>query len=94
MKAKRINSIFWLLAAILLSGAVQTSCSHEPDVNPPSSLKEVLAGIDRISTITENPDTVAIRKKTEGLLDYKEQYSLSFRQDLINYGPLTVSDLI
>ena len=38
--------------------------------------------IDCISDIKKNPDTAAIRKKSEGLLDYKEQYSMSFRQNL------------
>ena len=80
--------ILWMLAAILTicGGILFSGCTDDNDnpvVNPEfTTLKEALQGIDRISDIKENPDTVAIRKKTEGLLDYREQYSMSFRQDL------------
>ena len=73
--------------AILLCGSwVVSSCGvsdDNPVVTPEhATLKEALQGVDRISDIKENPDTAAIRKRTEGLLDYKEQYSMMFRQDL------------
>ncbi|MBR5326634.1 MAG: hypothetical protein IKU49_09130, partial [Prevotella sp.] len=76
--------IYWLVAAILLAGPVLTSCVEDdnPVVPKYATLKEALESIDRISDIKENPDTAAIRKKAEGLLDYKEQYSMTFRQDL------------
>ena len=74
----------WVLAAILVicGGILFSGCTDDNDnpvVNPEfTTLKEALQGIDRISDIKENPDTAAIRKKSEGLLDYKEQYSMSF----------------
>ena len=78
----------WVLAAILTicGGILFSGCTDDNDnpvVNPEyTTLKEALQGIDRISDIKENPDTAAIRKKSEGLLAYKEQYSMAFRQDL------------
>ena len=76
----------WLVAAILLAGSVLlTSCVNDDNpivAHEYATLKEALQGIECISDIKENPDTAAIRKKAEGLLDYKEQYSMSFRQNL------------
>ena len=78
--------ILCLAAVILLtSPMLLVSCVNDdnPVVAPEyTTLKEALQGIDCISDIKENPDTAAIRKKSEGLLDYKEQYSMSFRQNL------------
>ena len=79
--------IFLLHIAILFCGSWLVSSCVVSDDNPVvtpehATLKEALQGIDRISDIKENPDTAAIRKRTEGLLDYKEQYSMMFRQDL------------
>ena len=65
----------WVLAAILTicGGILFSGCTDDNDnpvVNPEfTTLKEALQGIDRISDIKENPDTAAIRKKSEGLLD-------------------------
>ena len=79
--------IFLLHIAILFCGSWLVSSCVVSDDNPVvtpehATLKEALQGVDRISDIKENPDTAAIRKRTEGLLDYKEQYSMMFRQDL------------
>ena len=76
--------IYWLVAAILLAGPVLTSCVEDDNPVAPkyATLKEALESIDLFSDIKENPDTAAIRKKAEELLDYKEQYSMTFRQDL------------
>ena len=77
--------VFLLHISILFCGSWLASCSNDdtPVVTPEhATLKEALTCIDRISDIKENPDTAAIRKRTEGLLDYKEQYSMMFRQDL------------
>ena len=79
-----------MLAAILVicGGILFSGCTDDNDnpvVNPEfTTLKEALQGIDRISDIKENPDTVAIRMRMEGLLDYKELYSMAFRQNLNN----------
>lgn len=85
------RQLLWLITAILLvSPVLMTSCSDDdnPVVTPEyATLKEALQAVDCISDIMENPDTVAIRKKSEGLLDYKEQYSMSFRQDLNHDQP-------
>ena len=81
----RSSLILGLCCVVMM--AVLTACTSDNDDNPVvapeyATLKEALQGIDRISDIKEDPDTAAIRKKTEGLLDYKEQYSMTFRQDL------------
>lgn len=75
-----------MIVAILLAIPVLlTSCSNDdnPDVTPQyATLKEALQGVDRITNITENPDAKSVTKKQQGVLDYKEQYSMKFRQDL------------
>ena len=79
------RQLLWLITAILLVSPVLTSCSSDDNtVATPeyATLKEALQAVDRISGIMENPDAEALRKRAEGLLDYKEQYSMSFRQDL------------
>lgn len=84
------RQLLWLITAILLVSPVLTSCSSDDNtVATPeyATLKEALQAVDRISGIMENPDAEALRKRAEGLLDYKEQYSMSFRQDLNHDQP-------
>jgi len=83
-----------VVVAFLLTATLSvffTACSSDSDsdsngaavvVTEQSTLKEALKGIDRISMIEEDPDTVVKRRKAEGSLDYKEQLSMSFRQDV------------
>ena len=70
-----------VVVAFLLTATLSvffTACSSDSDsdsngaavvVTEQSTLKEALKGIDRISMIEEDPDTVVKRRKAEGSLD-------------------------
>lgn len=64
--------------------AVMSSCQrNEPEVDPAyAELRQALEKIELFSTIEADPDTAAVRKRAQGELDYKAQYSLFFTQDL------------
>ena len=79
-----------MLAALMIWGLVSlNSCKNDEIPTGPeqpetvySTLKEALQSIDHITLIRENPDTAAMEAKERGELDYKEQYSMLFLQDL------------
>ena len=73
-----------VIGAVLLSTLLFNSCKHDdPEVEPQyTSLKQALMDIQSISMIEADPDTAAVRRKATGEWDYKEQYSMFFRQDL------------
>lgn len=83
MKTKVYNLSF---AAILLwSVLLIYSCGNTdfPGGDTPphyATLKEALQDIPLISKVKENPDTAAMKMQAE--LNYKEQYSMMFTQDL------------
>ena len=77
--------LLWLVAIILLASPLLTSCSLDdtPVVAPEyATLKDALSSIDCISDIKEDPDTAIISNRQRGKVDYKEQYSMFFRQDV------------
>ena len=80
MKSK---TLFWALV-VLLSTLQFQSCKHDNPVVPPeyTTLKQALLDIESISMIEADPDTAAVRRKNKGEYNYKEQYSMFFRQDL------------
>jgi hypothetical protein len=79
MKSK---TLLWILA-VLLSILPFYSCKHDDPVNPEyTTLKQALLDIESISMIEADPDTAAVRKKKKGEWNYKEQYSMLFKQDL------------
>ena len=85
MKKERLCQ--WaLIVTFFCATAVFTACTQDDnnDVVAPeySTLKEALQDISLITMIKENPDTAAVTKKKMGELDYKEQYSMFFTQDL------------
>ena len=85
MKKERLCQ--WaLIVTFFCATAVFTACTQDDnnDVVTPeySTLKEALQDISLITMIKENPDTAAVTKKKMGELDYKEQYSMFFTQDL------------
>lgn len=75
---------FVALTFLLWSLLIATSCSNDDCDSSPSpqyaTLKEALQHIESITKISENPDTSAMKRKEE--LNYKEQYSMFFLQDL------------
>ena len=83
MKTRVYNLSF--AAIILWSVLLIYSCGNTdfPGGDTPphyATLKEALEDIPLISEIKENPDTAAMKKQSE--LNYKEQYSMMFKQDL------------
>ena len=84
----RKHVISWIAVILILCGtSVFTSCSDDDDspvVHEPTyaTLKEALVGINQISLIKADPDQRSVKKKESGKLEYKEQYSMLFRQDL------------
>lgn len=85
---RRELAVTWMLLLLMLCGtSVFTACSDDDDAIVPhepsyATLKEALVSIDKISLIKDDPDQNAIAKKEKGSLEYKEQYSVLFRQDL------------
>lgn len=85
---RRECTMSWIVVVLMLCGTnVFTACSEddESEANHKpayTTLKEALVGIDQISFIKQDPDPYTMKKKEKGLLDYKEQYSMLFRQDL------------
>ena len=78
---------WWLIATFFCTTALFTACTRDDNViidpeSEISTLKEALQNIPSISMIKEDPDTAAVTKKKQGELDYKEQYSMFFTQDL------------
>lgn len=79
------KQLHWLIAAIFVVSPLLTSCSNDdkPESTPEyATLKEALASIDRITDIKSDPDATIVKKKQRGELDYKEAYSMFFRQDV------------
>ena len=75
---KRIVTVFYVL--LLMAGFAACSNDDNAVVNPPySELKTVLQQTGLFYDITEDPDTSIIKQKTE--LNYKEQYSMFYKQD-------------
>ena len=75
---KRIAIAFYVL--LLISGFVACSSDDNAVVNPQSSdLKAVLQQTGLFYDISADPDTSIIKKKAE--LNYKEQYSMFYKQD-------------
>ena len=83
MKTRVYNISF---AAIILWSVLLISSCGNTDIpggdTPPhyATLEEALKDIPLISKITENPDTAMAKRQAE--LNYKEQYSMMFTQDL------------
>ena len=71
---------FWMLLVMALS---IVSCNEDNDNSIPAAdvpLNETLAANKLFSDIEENPDVLTMKKKSDGKLDYKSQYSMCFRQ--------------
>ena len=78
---KEMKRLVMMLSVLLLmAGFVACSSDDNPVDNPPySDLRTVLQETGLFYDISENPDTSIVNKKAE--LNYKEQYSMFFRQD-------------